>query len=140
MFEHDGQQSKNSCEQLTFAWETIVIQSSNVVDRWQVTEPSSVDPRREVCPRAALVSANRLYVGCDSNVSGNEQFVPCDSVVAAGSRSFVKKIKPTPNTLAVIRLIERGLSNDRIQQMLPNRTVANIRTIRSRLKQGRYEL
>jgi hypothetical protein len=55
------------------------------------------------------------------------------------SSNDAKKIKPTPKTLGIIRLIEAGHKNDHINQVT-RASVANIRKVRSVLKRGGYVL
>ena len=52
---------------------------------------------------------------------------------------WAKKIKPTPDTLNVIRKIEKGEGNDTIHR-LTGKSVRNISKIRSQFHNGLYEL
>jgi hypothetical protein len=49
------------------------------------------------------------------------------------------KIKPTPETLKIIRLIEKGLDNERINEKTGS-SVGNVRKVRSVLNRNGYEL
>ena len=45
-----------------------------------------------------------------------------------------------PKTYTIIQLIKCGHSNDEIVAKLPDETVGNIRTVRTRFKKGAYEV
>jgi hypothetical protein len=59
-------------------------------------------------------------------------------VLAPGSDS-TKKIKPTPETLKIIRLIQRRWGSEQINEAT-GKTIENVRQIRCRLKKGKYAL
>jgi hypothetical protein len=56
------------------------------------------------------------------------------------SLRFARKIyKPTPGTVSVIRLIERGLSNEKIN-VRTGKSIESIRQVRSRYNNGKFRL
>jgi hypothetical protein len=74
-----------------------------------------------------------------SNKSENELPMATTVLLSSSRGGTRKKFKPIPQTLAIIRLIQRGKNYEQINE-ITGKSIKNIRKIRSRLNNGEYEI
>jgi hypothetical protein len=125
-------------EECTLWSETFVLSSLPLTDS-KLPKASVFEP---IVERPILV----LQVGYSHVADTFRAFPAINFRTTAGSAhesdctSDTKKLKPTPNTLAIIRLLERDFNVDQVLENLPAVSAGYVRTVRSRFRNGRYAL
>jgi hypothetical protein len=117
---------------------TIVLSSSNGIDNWSFPTTAIAEPESGSQHAAPPIAGGPAGDFCELYVGASRQLAPDAAAESSWNASSNKKIKPGPKTLGIIRLIQRGLNNNGILTKLPDETVENIRTVRSRFNRGKY--